>query len=833
MGTSLADLLTGYLTSRQMSQKKLAAATGLNPSTVDRWVDGENARIQRWQDLAKIARALGLDRAQTTELLMAGGQPSLAVLARRGLEDADRTLLAHWPNHLPPSTLPAPLSRFIGRDQERTDLVGILGTDRMVTISGTGGSGKTRLAIEVARALQPRFDGTYFVDLAAIHDPDRVVSAIADVVGFRPSDEESNHLVSALAAYLHGHLVLLVLDNVEQVLAAGPRIVALLEAVTSVTVIVTSRTFLHVRGEREYAVDPLPLPPPAAGYEDLVVNPAVALFADRAQHANRHVHLTADTATAMAAIATRLDGLPLAIELAAVRVRDMPLSRMQEQLDSPLDLAVDGPRDVARRQATLRETIAWSFSLLDRQAQCWFMLLAVFAGGFTLEAMAALGAVFDLGAQEASRGLMLLIGPHLIRRLPHPSGQHGAPRYTMLETIREYAQEQLAEHGQLEDAQRAHARFFRDMAERADYTGPDQTRWYASIAAERDNIRAALDWCRDRGERETGLRLTLAMMPFWEQRNLAADSLAWVQAFMAATDELSPRHRARGLICQGLLLLNDTADRDMILSVFAEGLRIVRDEGDARGESEALRAIGDAHVHWRAWELARQHYRESLAAAERSGDARLIALAYMGLAFSAPGLDGIDGARPYWEATLAWAQRSGHQETIGKATNSLGELARHREDWDTATDRYEQSLAIGQELGSDFLVALASHNLGYAAIGRRDLGQATARFTESLRIYRGLWHRKGMAECLAGLARVAVLDGDDERAARLCGAAATLLDETRTQFDTMDRADYERTLATLRDRLGPRLAVLLVAGRAMSYEDAMAFALGAWQTIGE
>lgn len=276
MGASLAEILSQHLDSCQMSHKKLARAAGLNPSTVNRWTIGANTRIQRWQDLAQIARVLGLDRAQTNELLMAGGQPSLAVLGRRGLEVADRMLLAHWPSHLPASNIPVPLSRFIGRAREHADLIAILDTDRMVTISGTGGSGKTRLALEVARALQSRFDGAYFVDLAAIHDSDRVVPAIADAIRFQPSGSESDELLPALAAYLKGHLVLLVLDNFEQVLEAGPQIVALQEAVSSVTAIVTSRTFLHVRGERDYAVDPLPLPAAAAVYKDLVDNQAVA-----------------------------------------------------------------------------------------------------------------------------------------------------------------------------------------------------------------------------------------------------------------------------------------------------------------------------------------------------------------------------------------------------------------------------------------------------------------------------------------------------------------------------------------------------------------------------
>ncbi|CAN0296558.1 unnamed protein product, partial [Phaeothamnion confervicola] len=423
----------------------------------DRWVNGENAKVQRWQDLAQIAHALGLNRAETNALLMAAGQPSLAVLERQGLGEADRLLLAPWPNHLPASVVPVRVSRFVGREQDLADLIAVLKTERMVTLSGEGGSGKTRLALELARIVQPRFDGAYFVDLSAVRDPDRVISAIADTIGFQPPDRTGDRLLPSLAAFLQEYLVLLVLDNFEHVLAAGPRIVALLEAAPGVTALVTSRSFLHVRGEHDYAVDPLPVPAPSAAYKEIASNPAVALFADRARNANRHVHLTAQTAPTIAAICARLGGLPLAIELVAARVRDLSLAQMQDQLTSPLDLAVDGPRDVSRRQSTLRETIAWSTALLDAWGQRWFSLLGVFAGGFTREAMAAVGAAMSPHLAESSRSLVALVAAHLVRKQPEPAGRGGSPRYTMPETIRDYAAETLAGQGQMEDARRAHA----------------------------------------------------------------------------------------------------------------------------------------------------------------------------------------------------------------------------------------------------------------------------------------------------------------------------------------------------------------------------------------
>lgn len=824
MGDTLANLLNQHLVSNQMSFKKLASAAGLSPATVHRWTTGVSNKVQQWQDLAKIAHVFGLDRAQTSELLIAGGLPPLAALERRGLDEADRMLLSRWPNRLPPSNVPARLSRFIGRDQECADLAAALASERLVTVTGTGGSGKTRLALEVAHAIQPQVDRAYFVELASLTGPGDVIPAIADTLGFLRQDKES--VLSAIAAHLQGYRVLLVLDNFEHLLEAGPQIVVLQQVASSVTVLVTSRTFLHVRGEHEYALDPLPLPRSASSYDDLIDNPAVALFADRAHSANRHFQISIDNVSSVAAICRRLDGLPLAIELAAARIRELSLDTMQRHFASPLDLASDGPRDASRRQSALRETIAWSYALLDRVPQRWFMLLSVFAGGFTRETMAAVGEGVGLGASTVTPGLMALVTHRLVRKQP-PSSEK-AHRYTMLETIRDFAVEQLDRSGLLAAARGAHATLCIDLAERADYSGPDQASWYARIAQERDNIHAALDWCREQRDHAAGLRLTLAMMPYWEQRNMAEDSLAWLQTFMDAADTVPPSLWARGLVYLGLLSLNDTSDHAAVLQCFEEALRIVREQDDPAWESEVLRAFGDAHVHWREWDAARQCYQDSLEVAERAGDARRIALSYMGLAFSSH----IDEALPFWEQTLTWSQRSGHRETIAKATNSLGELARYRGDWEPAERNYHLALTTGRELESDFLIALATHNLGYVAIGNGDLPMATARFAESLRRYQGMRHRKGMAECLAGLARVAVLKGNDDRAARLCGAVDCLLAELRTQFDTLDRVDYERTLQTLQDRLGPKLDALLALGRAMLRDDAIRYALDQLQDAG-
>lgn len=794
--------------------------TGLPLSTVHRWHGDLNTRVHAWQDIARIARALGLDRAQTSELLVAAGQPALAVLERWGLEASDRVLLATWPNRLPPSSLPARLSRFIGRVQEQEDLTALLASERLVTISGTGGTGKTALALEVAPSIQAGFDGAYFIDLAAVQHPDVVLSAIADAIGCHPSQDEP--LLPALVAHLQGYDVLLVLDNVEHLREAGPQIVAVQQGAIGVRALVTSRTPLRVRGERDYLLDPLPPPDPEARYADLARNPAVALFVDRAKGVDQRFRLTAANAAAIARICASLDGLPLAIELAAARMRELPLSRMQEQLSSRLDLASKGPSDAVPRQSTLRETIAWSCSLLDAETQRWFALLGVFVGGFTREAMLAIGPALGLDAGRVTPALMSLVSHRLVRKAPAAKGT--VVRYTMLETLREYALERLAASGEEAATRDAHARFLLALAERADLEGGRQAFWLPRFVDERDNTRAGLEWCLRQGDLVTGLRLTLALMPFWLLQDRRREASGWLDAFEPAESAVAPELRARALLWRGLFLMRATGDARAALPRFDGALALFEDSGDDDGAGEVLQAQGDAARRLGDWREARRRYARSLELAIRTGNAHLRAHAYMGLAFCAQEEGQFEDAERFWTMTLEWAERSGNRGTVALVVNSLGEMARYRRRWEEARGHYERALAMARELGSDFRIALALHNLAYVALATDGPAGATDLFLQSLHHYELLQYPKGEAECLAGLAKVAVAEGQWERAARLCGAASGMLDALHSRLDTLDRADYERTLEVLERQLGERLPSLLALGAAMRAADALAYA---------
>jgi tetratricopeptide (TPR) repeat protein len=395
----------------------------------------------------------------------------------------------------------------------------------------------------------------------------------------------------------------------------------------------------------------------------------------------------------------------------------------------------------------------------------------------------------------------------------------------MPETIREYALERLEACGHVEAASRAASEYVLALAERARLEGEGHAYWLHRLVAEHHNVMAALTWLREQGQTEMGLRLSLALMPLWQMQDHHLDSRTWLDTFMVAADKVSPNLRAKGLLWQGLLLMRGTGDDVAATHLFEEALALFRDGGDLNGVSEALQAEGDVYRNQGEWKRASQRYAESLELAEQTGNSFLVAHGYMGLALCAQEEGQFLDAQDPWELTLEWAERAENGATTTLALNSLGEMARFRGDWKEAERYYEQTLRLARELGSEFRMALALHNLGYVALYRGEPERAKRLFTESLSLYQGRQYHKGAAECLAGLGRVAASQGMLERAARLCGATEVILEGLGTRLDTLDRADYERTLKALRNQLGERLQTLLDEGRAMSMESAVKYAV--------
>jgi predicted ATPase len=534
------------------------------------------------------------------------------------------------------------VSSFIGREREADEVDGLLRRSRLVTLTGVGGSGKTRLALWVAGKVAGDFgQGAWFVNLAPVRDPELVVSTIARVLGVPEAIGRS--LLESLKDYLRGKDLLLLLDNFEQVMPAAAQVSELLLSAPRLTVLVTSRAPLHLQGEREYPVPPLPVPkggvplPP----ERLAENAAVRLFVERAEAVRPEFRLTGESAPAVAEICRRLDGLPLAIELAAARVRLLGPTAMLPRLEHRLQLLTGGGRDLPARQQTLRDTIDWSYDLLDEGEQALFRRLAVFVGGWTLEAAEAvcggreqMPRVWSGAGPEPQpltppvvdifEGLASLVDKSLVRQV---EGARGEPRFLMLETIREYAAERLESSGEANAAQRRHLDYFLGLAARAEphLHAATQLEWLDRLQAEHDNLRAALAWSLGEGhDAAVALRLAAALHWFWAFRSYLSEGRAWLGAALAldrreAGQVERARLRTKALYCAAQPAQTQ-ADYVAALTYLDECFRLTREIGDASSLANAL--VIDAWVHMFAGDrgAAQAQAEEGMAVFRAAGD---------------------------------------------------------------------------------------------------------------------------------------------------------------------------------------------------------------------
>jgi len=497
--------------------------------------------------------------------------------------------------------LPVPVTPLVGREREAAaveDLVVKEGV-RLVSLTGPGGVGKTRLAVEAARRLDPGFaDGVRFVELAAVSAADLVAAAIAAGFGLNTS---ASRLAGDLKAYLRARRLLLVLDNFEQVVGAAPLLAELLAAAPGLVVLVTSRTVLRLRGEHEFPVPPLPVPPADAAPDpaDLQRYASVGLFTERAHAAAPGFELTAGNAAAVAEICRRLDGVPLAIELAAARVRLLPPQALLARLDQRFGLLTGGARDLPERQRTLRNTLDWSFGLLPAAEQALFARLAVFAGTFGLPAVEAVcGQAGDAAAASPDRGigagpLVDTLGSLVDSSLVRTQTRGGEPRFSLLETIREYALDRLRDSGDWNSVHDRHAVYFVDLAEpaEADLTGPGQLAWLDRLEAEHDNVRSAMSWLVDQDRLGPALRLGWATWRFWWLRGHAEELAHYIELILAKKEQLPPHEAALTLAAAGFTLMTG-GDPARALPLFERSLPLYRQAADELGAALATAALG-------------------------------------------------------------------------------------------------------------------------------------------------------------------------------------------------------------------------------------------------
>ncbi len=714
------------------------------------------------------------------------------------------------PRALDATALPVKASSLVGRAREVANLSELVARDdvRLVTCTGAGGIGKTRLALQVAAGAASGFrNGVVLVALAPVTEAISVLPTIAASLGIRPSGQQL--VEDDLAAYLAGRPMLLVLDNFEQVTAAAPDVARMLERAPEVKVLATSRAPLRLSGEHEFPV------PPLANEE------AVALFAERATAVRPGFVLTAGGEQAAAEICRRLDGLPLAIELAAARTKLLGLEELLARLTRSLDVLGEGPRDLPARQRTLRATLDWSYELLDADEQQLFGEVAVFVGGATIEAIEAVSSCEDgLELVEA------LVDSNLLQRVEGST----ETRVALLETVREYALARLDQRRDADEIRLRHALWFADLAERAEseLTGERQADWLQRLASDHDNLHAALDFLLAKGDVEQALRTGNALMRYWRARGHAVEARRWLDAALDRADEVDPRVRAGALWTAGRLAMaqSDLAPAERR---YTEAKELYASLGHGRGESATGAGLG--MVAFKRGELDRAEAlcQESLELARRIGDDRAASFALTNLANAASARADHARARALHEESLELRRRLGDPLLIANSAHNLSLDALAEGDLERARTAAEECLTISRELGNLMHNAGALYCLGKAAVLESDWATADRYLREGLELYDRLHENGGISHCLKALAEVAAAEGRAERAARIWGA----VEAQRAGLDLGLPLEHDPEvgpgfLAEAVAELGEdRFEAARAAGRGLTLDAAVAEALAA------
>jgi len=660
--------------------------------------------------------------------------------------------------------LPAEPTRLLGRVDQLAKLrKQLLSSDvRLVTLTGTGGSGKTRLAVALARDLRSSFrDGVVFVDLSPIRDASLVVLATAHAVGLQEGGRTA--IADLLTEYLRERHTLLVLDNIEQVLAAAPELSDLLGECPGVKMLVTSRVALRVRWEHQAFVPPLALPDPAArDVEAIARSPAVALFVQRARAANGAFELTRENCQAVAAVCTALDGLPLALELAAARIRVLPPAVMLERLGSRLGLLRSGPRDAPGRHQSLRAAIDWSFELLNPVEQTLLRRLSVFVGGATLDAVERVCVIPAEGPSQVLDTLGALIDGSLVMALKQDGRTGQTVRFEQLETLREYGAEKQQLTAEATRIQASHAGYFLELAETAwpQLVAHDQRRWLDMLEREHDNLRAALKWFTAAGDTDGALRLAASLWRFWWLRGHLGEGQRWLEIALARAVNSAPNLRAR--VLEGAAnLARVRGQLGHAATLAREDVALCRQVNDPAGLAQALIGAGNVAFDQSEWASANSLYREALGLKRRLGEKRGVAMALHNLA----------------------------EVEYRLGSDTFGPMA-------------EESLALFMDVGDRWGMALARNDLARVATHRGDFSRAHALYVESLGLLQELGDRWSSAECLQELAALAVTEDNPLRGASLLGLSDALRESVGGPRSTSDQVTYERLRKELRTRLG-------------------------------
>ena len=726
-----------------------------------------------------------------------------------------------------PKNLPVQRTGFVGREKEVAAAKELLLRQdvRLVTVTGPGGIGKTRLAVQVASGLVECFPGgTHFVSLSSLSDPGLIASVIVQTLGIREAGGQSplEVLKQTLQEQLRAPMLLL-LDNFEHLVQAVPTVAELLAVGPNLKILVTSRAALHVYGEHEFTVPPLALPdsrsmPPV---DVLSHYPAVALFVQRAVAVKPDFELNRENAPAVAEICARLDGLPLAIELAAARVKVLSPSSMQTRLTSRLQLLTGGARDMPQRQQTLRAAMDWSYDLLSPAEQKLFRGLSVFVGGCTLEgAEAVCDTKGDLDLDMLD-GMASMVNKSLVQQVEQAKGES---RFVMLETIREYALEKLEASAEQASTKRAHAAYCLVLAEEAaaEQSGADGVEYLERFAVEHDNFRAALEWLTESGDAQWGLRLGAALFRFWEMREYLAEGRARLGRLLAMAGAAAPtKARERALFAAGVLATGqgDYAAADALIR---ESLDIARQLGDKHGAAVSLNALAVGARDRGDVPGARALSEESLVLWRELGDQKAVARSLSNLA-NIVKLQGDNArARSLYAECLSIFQELGDRTGVAWSINYLGDVARDQGDFAGARTLYEQGLAIFRELDDRWGIAGTLADLGSLAREQGNYPSARSMYRESIKLFQELDHKRGIARLLEYFACSAAAQLEAERSLRLAGAAAALRQNIGAPLTPAEQAKLEASLHPARQALANTVGVTAwLEGRALPVEKAI------------
>jgi non-specific serine/threonine protein kinase len=849
----LGEVLRAVREARGVTQEGWAGRLGVSRSTVQRWERGERVPDPGAEaGILAYCREQGLPRSfedgplagvrLTTDALQ------LLIEAARlngGSEPADRGRVAVSP--IARTNLPAPLTSFVGRSRERASIRQSLGSTRLITLTGVGGCGKSRLAQEVGRDLLGAYaHGVWLVELAPLTDPLLVPRAVAAALGVHVSDHSS--VTTVLTQYVAPRRLLLLLDNCEHLLSACAELAeTLLRACPDLHILATSREALGVIGESIRAI-------PTLSHRD-----ATALFVERARLQRPDGFQRSADRTMAGEICRKLDGIPLAIELAAARLRMLSVEQIDARLSDRFRLLRGGNRVAMPRHQTLRAALDWSYDLLSPSEQGWLRCLSVFAGGFTLEAAESVGsaAAFECVGRLVDKSLVV-------------TSERDVPmRYRLLETVRQYAREKLEEAGEAADACRRHRDWYLELAHQADsqLLGAEQPAWLARLETENDNLRAAMTWSLAQGadDADATLRITIALVRFWVRHGHLHEGRRWLTRALAVGSNAAPALRAWALHGHGSLAYMQ-GDYQQARAVCESSLTLFREVGDRRGIADALLSLDSIALR-----------QGDYAAAASSLDASLALHTALG---NTPGIAGVQAirgllalrqgnhsaARVLFEERLAIQRAMGNVEGIADTLEDLATVAGELGDTGQQMALLEEVLILQQSLGNKSGVAMAIGNLGTVAWAQRDHGRALRLLRKSLTFYREIGDRRGIARALGNLSFVSLYQSDypraiafcreglatslasgdhwaigrylpvlagamyakghTEHAARLFGAAAALREGLGTPLPPVVRSTHDRTVAAVRAALGEdAFREAWAAAATMSADEAVACAL--------